>query len=128
MEIIDQNDFKQLVASEKELFIISFYTDSCPNCKTLESIFEDIEKSTPIRAYKIDAEKEYELVREFELLGVPTTFFYRHGVLVDKKLGVKSKNTLLKSIAKFNNFTPKEAKEYSKKSFVSKMFSGWAGK
>jgi len=128
MEVIDSEDFKELLKGEKELFVVSFFTNSCPNCTTITNVFNEILIDTSFKVFKINAETEYELVKDFELLGVPTTLFYRHGFLVAKKLGVKSKSSLIKTIKKFQAFTEGEAEEYSKKSLLSKMISGWLKK
>lgn len=122
IEVIDNLDFYSVIKNEEDLVIVSFYTNRCPNCKTLDSILVDILEDNELNVFKIDAEENIDLAKENKILGVPTTFFFRHGFLLDKKMGVKSKTSLLKSIEYFEKFSKEEAEVYSKKSFLSKLF------
>lgn len=121
MEIVDESRFKQIIETNDGLIICSFYTDSCPNCNTLYSVFEDILLEKSISYYKINAHSNSSYAKENKIMGVPTTLFFKFGLLLDKKMGVKSKSSLMKTIEKFEGFSLSDAKEFSDKGFFSKL-------
>ena len=90
LENITSLNFKKNVLEATKPVLVEVYTNSCPNCKVLEPIVRETANANPIdySFYKLNAQNNLDLVKQFKVMGVPTLLFFRHGILVDKKAGV----------------------------------------
>ena len=90
LENITSLNFKKNVLEATKPVLVEVYTNSCPNCKVLEPIVEETAKENPTEFsfYKLNAQNNLDLVKQFKVMGVPTLLFFKHGILVDKKTGV----------------------------------------
>jgi thioredoxin 1 len=74
-ELTSEN-FEEVANSEKGLFIIKFFSDTCGPCKTLDPVFNLLEEKNPnINFYKINTGLSPELAGLFEVKGVPTIIY-----------------------------------------------------
>lgn len=96
----------------------------CDNCKALVPIFEKtgkkLESIADFNYLSVDDNKE--LAKSLKIMGVPTMLFYRHGVLIAKKVGNQSPNTMKKIVNSMVELTPEEANAKEYRSFFSKLF------
>ena len=50
------------------------------------------------RFYKLNADDNPTLVRQYKVMGIPTTLYFRHGKLVARKTGVQSAEAIAKKL------------------------------
>lgn len=117
-EITSVNFEKNVLESTKPV-LVEIYTNSCPNCKVLEPIVEETAKanSTDFSFYKLNAQNNLNLVKQFKIMGVPTLLFFSHGILVDKKAGVINQLKIEKRL--------KPLLEYTKEIAAQKQVTGF---
>jgi|GEM_PF-2670307 len=85
-----------------EKVILDFYTDTCPNCRMLEPIFNQLEaeyKDKGIKFKKINANVENALANKYSITAVPTLIFLEDNKVKDKVLGLRPKTQLAKKIS-----------------------------
>jgi len=74
-ELISEN-FEEVANTEKGLFIIKFFSDTCGPCKTLDPFFDLLEEKNPnLNFYKVNAGLSPDLAEHFEVRGVPTIIY-----------------------------------------------------
>jgi len=94
---------KIIETSEDRLLILDFYADWCLPCKELEPILEKIanEESDTVSIYKIDIERNRELLNSFRITGVPYVAFVKNKENVFSLTGLYPKNMYLKVIERY---------------------------
>ena len=105
-------DFKDKVLNNStKPVVVEVWASWCHNCKTLDPIYKATAKDLNEKAefYQLKVDGNQTLVKSLKLMGVPTLLFYRHGVLIAKKPGVKSQKTITKIIESLINYSQDEA-------------------
>ena len=104
LRIITTEEFKNEILEEK--VVVCFSTSFCGPCKVITPILEtlgdenkDIKFSKIILDLNEDGGKD--LIGQFGIKSVPTIIFFKDGKIVDKKIGVVSREVLLESLLKF---------------------------
>jgi len=64
-----------------------FYADWCGPCKMMAPYLENVANTTGATIVKIDADKNRDMIAEYELKSVPTMFFTKDGKEIDRKSG-----------------------------------------
>lgn len=68
--------------------IIDFYSTWCSPCKRVLPILDKLTELYPdLVITKIDVEEHPELAEQYKVKGVPSVFFEKDGVVVDKVVG-----------------------------------------
>ena len=96
----------------------------CGSCKALAPIFEKTAEELGAKAVfnYLSVDDNEALAKSLKIMGVPTLLFYRHGILIAKKIGSQSPNTIKKIVDSLANLTPEEANNKEYRSFFSKLF------
>ena len=103
--------FQEKVLTNEQPTVVEIYTQSCPNCKRLDPIFEQTatDNKDQYSFYKLDAQRNMDIAKRYKVLGVPTLLFFKHGILVDKKTGVINQEKIEKRLAKIAPYTKAQA-------------------
>lgn len=93
--IIGTNDnFKSLIASEKTT-VVDFWAPWCGPCKTLGPILDTVAQENPdLQVVKVDVDENSDLSVEYGIRSIPTVFIFKSGELINKFVGVKSKEEI----------------------------------
>ena len=97
--------FNKITATaEDRLLILDFYADWCPPCKELEPILEKIAKENraSVTVYKVNIDRNRELVHSFRVGGIPHVAFVKNKENVLSLTGVYPKNMYLKAVERFS--------------------------
>ena len=71
-----------------DIVIVQFYTSWCDVCKCFAPVFDSAAERFPdVYFGKVDADREPDLAREFEIKAVPSLLVFREKVLVFKEAG-----------------------------------------
>ena len=109
---LKEEDFKDKVLNNStKPVVVEVWASWCHNCKTLDPIYKATAKELGDKAefYQLMVDDNQSLVKSLKLMGVPTLLFYRHGVLIAKKPGVKSQKTITKILEPLINYSQEEA-------------------
>ena len=95
LEIIDNANYNEKI--KDELVLVDFYSKTCGPCKVMMGILEEIsEELNQIKFYKIDAHENMDLSVELGIMSVPTILIYKNGEIIERLVGLKPKEELLK--------------------------------
>lgn len=89
-QLTAEEDLKAFIGQEG-LVLIDFYATWCPPCKALHPILESI-KSIPIA--KVNTDDNVELAVDYDISHLPTLVFFKNGQVVEKVVGLVSKEGL----------------------------------
>jgi thioredoxin 1 len=88
------SNFKGLIASEK-ITVVDFWAPWCGPCKTLGPILDTVAQENPdVQVVKVDVDENSDLSVEYGIRSIPTVFIFKSGELVNKFVGVKSKEEI----------------------------------
>lgn len=124
MKELSETAFEKAIESEDWPLVVMVKTTGCSNCMALAPIFEKTSEELIDKAnfnYLVVDDKRA-LARSLKIMGVPTILFYRHGILIAKKIGNQSPAAIKKVVSSLIDLTPEEAKNKEYRSFFSRLF------
>jgi len=88
--------------TKNKVVLVDFWASWCAPCRMMAPILNDVasELTGNARVGKVDIEKYQPLAQKFKVRSIPTLILFKNGVEVDRFVGIKSKDFLLKEIAK----------------------------
>lgn len=93
--MLTANNFDQEVNHYDKPVLIDFYADWCGPCKMLSPIISQLaEEVTNAKICKINVDEQNELSRTFGIMSIPTVVIIKNGKVVNKSVGLQSKDAL----------------------------------
>lgn len=97
-EITVENFENEVINSEKPV-LVDFWAAWCGPCQILSPVIEEISKEADgIKVGKVNVDEQGVLVEKYSVMNIPTLLLFKSGELVNKSVGVKSKEDILKMI------------------------------
>ena len=83
------------------VFLIDFYADWCGPCIVMKPVIEELEKEIAgeIEIKKINVDEKSDEATKYGVMSIPTFIVLKDGKEVGRKIGVTSKQELLKLVA-----------------------------
>jgi len=122
---LKEEDYQAKVLDNKSKpVVLEVWASWCHNCKTLDPIFNASAEEFKDKAefYKLKADDNRDLTKSLKIMGVPTLLFYRHGVLIAKKPGVRSQKSISKILDPLYEYSKEEAEANIHKGLLKKLF------
>ncbi len=116
-------DFREKVLASDKPVVVDVWASWCPNCKVLEPVFREVAEENKGAAdfFMLKAEDNRALVKSLKVMGVPTLLFFRHGILVAKKPGVRSKKAIEQQLAPLYDYDQEQALANQYKGFLQRI-------
>ncbi len=124
MRELTSDNFEEWTKAKDKPVAVMVKASWCGSCKALAPIFEkaaaELENKAKFNYLTVDGNET--LAKSLKIMGVPTFMFYRHGVLIAKKIGNLSGKKMKEIIESLENLTPEEANVKKYRSFFNKLF------
>jgi thioredoxin 1 len=95
---LKSEDFESAVSSAKKC-LVDFYATWCGPCKAMNPVLESVETELGSDLiYKIDVDKNRDLVEKLGIRSVPTFILFENGEEKERKSGMLEKSYLIESL------------------------------
>ena len=101
LEITDSN-FEETVLKSDKPVMVDFWAAWCGPCRMVGPIIDELSEEYDGKAIigKIDIDSNQQYAAQFGVRNIPTVLVFKDGELVDRKVGVSSKNDYTQAIDK----------------------------
>ncbi len=92
--------FEKEVLQTSGLVLVDFWAEWCGPCKMITPILEEVDadNSVDVKIVKVNIDENPEPPTQFNVRSIPTLLLFKDGKLVDTKVGVASKSSLIEWI------------------------------
>ncbi len=99
LEFNDSN-FDELVMSSDKPVLVDFWAEWCGPCRMVGPIVEELAGEYDGKAVigKVNVDENQEVAAKFGIRNIPTLLVFKNGEIVDKQVGVASKNALAQKL------------------------------
>ena len=100
-EQIKKADFNEKVLQSDKPVLIDFWATWCGPCQMQGPIVEELsEELTDILVGKVNVDEEPDLAERYNVMSIPTLLVFKNGEVVQKAVGLQSKENLLDMLGK----------------------------
>ena len=101
LEITDSN-FEETVLKSDKPVMVDFWAAWCWPCRMVGPIIDELSEEYEGKAIigKVDIDSNQQYAAQFGVRNIPTVLVFKDGELVDRKVGVSSKNDYAEAIDK----------------------------
>ncbi len=98
-KVITNTNFQETIAGDKPV-MIDFWATWCGPCRILSPTVDEIadEYADRITVAKCNVDDAEEIAMQYRIMSIPTLLFFKGGEVVDKRVGVVSKEEIVSII------------------------------
>ena len=100
VEITDQS-FQEMVLNSDKPVLVDFWAVWCGPCRTLGPIIEEVATDFEGKAIvgKVDVDNNQQVSVDYGIRNIPTVLIFKNGEVVDKIVGVASKEVISEKLS-----------------------------
>ncbi len=98
-KVVTNTNFAELLAGDKPV-LVDFWATWCGPCRILSPTVDEIaeEYADRITVAKCNVDDAEEIAMQYRIMSIPTLLFFKGGEVVDKRVGVVSKDEIVSII------------------------------
>lgn len=99
MKFTSENFDAEVLNSDKPV-LVDFFATWCGPCKMMAPVVESLaaEYDGKVKVGKLDVDESEDIAARYGVMTIPTIFLFKNGQILNKTVGVQSKDTLVKEI------------------------------
>lgn len=96
--ILTKDNFEEEVKQADIPVLVDFWADWCVPCKMIAPILEEIaeEYDGKVKIGKLNVDQHGEIAMQYSITSIPTLMVFKHGEVVNQKIGAGSKQDVEK--------------------------------
>ena len=97
MEVTVTNQNFEQVLSSSNVVVVDFWATWCGPCRMLSPVVEEVAEEMSGKAViaKCNVDEAREVAMKYRIMSIPTLLYFKNGELVDKTVGVVSKEDII---------------------------------
>lgn len=97
---LTEQNFQQ--KTKNKVVLVDFWASWCAPCRMMAPVLNDVATELKGNSHvgKVDIQQFQSLANQFKVRSIPTLILLRNGIEINRFVGIKSKDFLLKEIAK----------------------------
>jgi len=97
---LTEQNFQQ--QTRNKIVLVDFWASWCAPCRMMAPVLNEVasELNESTQVGKVDIQQFQSLANKFKVRSIPTLILFKNGVEINRFVGIKSKEFLLKEIAK----------------------------
>ena len=101
LEITD-NNFEETVLKSDKPVMVDFWAAWCGPCRMVGPIIDELSEEYAGKAVigKVDIDSNQQYAAQYGVRNIPTVLVFKNGELIDRKVGVSSKNDYAEALDK----------------------------
>lgn len=93
---VSVEDFEDEVLKSDVKVLVDFYADWCGPCKMMAPVLEEIaENNNGFKIVKLNVDENMSISEKYNIMSIPALFVFDKGEVVNKSVGLISKNEVL---------------------------------
>lgn len=93
---VSVEDFEDEVLKSDVKVLVDFYADWCGPCKMMAPVLEEIaENNNGFKIVKLNVDENMSIAEKYNIMSIPSLFVFDKGEVVNKSVGLISKNEVL---------------------------------
>ena len=93
---VSVEDFEDEVLKSDVKVLVDFYADWCGPCKMMAPVLEEIaENNNGFKIVKLNVDENMSIAEKYNIMSNPALFVFDKGEVVNKSIGLISKNEVL---------------------------------
>lgn len=99
-KIITLTDKNFSVQAKNKIILVDFWASWCAPCRMMAPVLNDVANELDSNAFvgKVDVEANQALASKYKVRSIPTMILFKNGLEVNRFVGVKNKDFLIKHI------------------------------
>ena len=93
---LNRENFKAEVLESKGLFLIDFWSPTCPPCQKMSLILDNVAQEVKeVRFGKVNILEEPEITGEYKIPATPTIIIFKDGKAIERAVGLRSEQVFI---------------------------------
>lgn len=101
VEVVNKDNFKEMVLESTTPVLLDFYANWCGHCQKLLPLLDEVavEMDGKFSVMKVNVDENREFAQKFEIKGLPTMLLFKAGSEVDRLIGFMPKDKIVEKVS-----------------------------
>lgn len=99
-KVVTSTEFQSKVLESDKVVLVDLFAEWCGPCKILAPIVEEVSQEVEGKydIYKLNVDNDGDIAQHYGVMSIPTMIFFKNGKEVQRTVGVKEKDWILKEL------------------------------
>lgn len=101
VEVVNKDNFKEMVLDAAKPVLLDFYANWCGHCQKLLPLLDEVavDMDGKIQVMKVNVDENREFAQKFQIKGLPTMLLFSAGEEIDRLVGFMPKDKIIEKVS-----------------------------